>query len=68
MSLFTDYPKFQSDDSDKAAPSKKGNGTYDADEAYKKVYTRTRDHKAAVRAYCGENKWAIENAKATGNW
>ena len=37
-------------------------------ERYKKVYRQTRDHKAAVRAYCGNNVWAQENAKATGNW
>lgn len=37
-------------------------------EAYVRVYRETRDHRAAVRAYCGNNKWAIENAKATGNW
>lgn len=35
---------------------------------YKDVYSSTRNHRAAVRAYCGNNKWAIENAKGTGNW
>ena len=39
-----------------------------ADDRYKEVYTRTKDHRAAVRAYCGNNKWAQENAKNTGNW
>ena len=39
-----------------------------ADERYKDTYRRTKDHKAAVRSYCGNNKWAIENAKNTGNW
>lgn len=68
MSLFTDCPKFQSDDTDDTVSPNKGNGNYEADEAYKNVYLRTRDHKAAVRAYCGGNKWAQENAKATGNW
>ena len=35
---------------------------------YKKVYKKTRDHRAAVRVYCAGNKWLIENAKAVGNW
>lgn len=35
---------------------------------YKDTYSRTRDHRSAVRAYCGNNVWAQENAKATGNW
>jgi len=38
------------------------------DAAYKEVYQRTRDHRAAVRAYAQGNVWATENAKATGNW
>jgi len=41
---------------------------YERDRAYKASYARTRDHKASVRAYCGNNKWAIENAKGSGNW
>lgn len=24
--------------------------------------------KGGIRAYCGNNKWLIENAKAVGNW
>jgi hypothetical protein len=43
-----------------------GTATRDAD--YKRVYSATRDHRAAVRAYCAGNKWLTENAKATGNW
>lgn len=48
----------------------KGNGTslYERDKAYVNTYSRMKDHRAAVRAYCGDNKWAIENAKGTGNW
>lgn len=42
-------------------------GTAARDKAYKEVYKRTRDHRAAVRAYCAGNKWATENAKAVGN-
>ena len=34
----------------------------------KAVYKQTKDPKAAIRAYCAGNKWAIENAKAVGNW
>jgi len=41
---------------------------YERDKAYKDTFRATRDPRAAVRAYCGTNKWAIENAKATGNW
>lgn len=32
------------------------------------VYAATRDHRAAVRAYCAGNVWLTENAKAVGNW
>ena len=35
---------------------------------YKEVYRQTKDHRAAVRAYCRGNKWLEENAKAVGNW
>ena len=35
---------------------------------YKETYRATRDHRAAVRAYCSGNVWATENAKAVGNW
>lgn len=53
-----------------SATSKVGNGTslYERDRAYVNTYSRTKDHRSAVRAYCGDNKWAIENAKGTGNW
>ena len=34
----------------------------------KEVYARTKDHRAATRAYCAGNKWLTENAKAVGNW
>lgn len=36
--------------------------------SYKKTYSKTRDHRAAVRAYCHGNNWLTENAKSTGNW
>jgi hypothetical protein len=39
-----------------------------ADQRYKDTYRRTGNHRAAVRDYCGNNKWAQENAKNTGNW
>jgi hypothetical protein len=35
---------------------------------YRAVYRATRDHRAAIRAYCSGNKWLTENAKAVGNW
>lgn len=56
----------KSEESDSAL--NEGSGTLSATNAYKRVYSQTRNHKAAVRAYCGNNKWAIENAKGTGNW
>jgi hypothetical protein len=37
-------------------------------EDYKKVYSDTGDHRAAIREYCRGNKWLEENAKAVGNW
>lgn len=37
-------------------------------EAYVTTLRETRDPRAAVRAYCGGNRWAQENAKAVGNW
>jgi len=43
-------------------------GTKTRNDNYKKVYGQTRDHKAAIRAYCQGNKWLEENAKAVGNW
>jgi hypothetical protein len=49
-------------------PESTGNGCAAATAAYKEVYRATRDHRLAVRAYCGNNRWAIENAKGTGNW
>lgn len=45
-----------------------GTSLYERDRAYVNTYSRTKDHRASVRAYCGDNKWAIENAKGTGNW
>lgn len=41
---------------------------YESDRRYKETYSRTHDHKAAVREYCGGNVWAQENARAVGNW
>lgn len=35
---------------------------------YKKVYSATRNHYAAIKSYCAGNKWLTENAKAVGNW
>jgi hypothetical protein len=35
---------------------------------YKRVYSQTRDHRAAVRTYCAGNVWLTENAKGVGNW
>lgn len=43
-------------------------GTAERVKDYKMVYAATRNHKAAIRAYCAGNKWATENAKAVGNW
>ena len=43
-------------------------GLQKRDEFAKKVYSQTRDPRAAVRAYCQGNKWAEENARAVGNW
>jgi len=34
----------------------------------REVYRITRDPRAAIRAYCAGNRWAIANAKAVGNW
>jgi len=48
--------------------STESTGLQKRDQVYKEVYAVTKDHKAAVRAYCGSNKWMIENAKGTGNW
>lgn len=50
----------------KKAPTGDGNAARTA--AYNDVYSITRDHRAAVRAYCAGNKWLTENAKDTGNW
>ena len=36
-------------------------------EDYKRVYSQTGDHRAAIRVYVAGNKWATENAKAVGN-
>ncbi len=35
---------------------------------HNEVYKKTRDPRAAIRAYCSGNKWLTENAKAVGNW
>ena len=35
---------------------------------HNKVLNRTRDPRAAIRAYCSGNRWLTENAKAVGNW
>ena len=43
-------------------------GTAKRLEDAKKVYSETRDHRAAIRAYCRGNRWAEENARAVGNW
>lgn len=43
-------------------------GIMERNEDYKRTLQRTRDPRAAVRAYCAGNKWATENAKAVGNW
>lgn len=43
-------------------------GTASRTADYRKVYSQTRDHRAAIRAYCAGNKWLTENAKAVGNW
>ena len=43
-------------------------GLAERDRDYRRVYAKTRDHRAAVRAYCAGNQWATENAKAVGNW
>ena len=41
----------------------------DAKEAFKSTQGNYHTKaKASVRAYCGGNKWAQENAKAVGNW
>jgi len=43
-------------------------GLAERDRDYKEVYHKTKDHRAAVRAYCAGNVWLTENAKAVGNW
>ena len=47
---------------------RQGDGLAARTAAYREVYGRTRDHRAATRAYCAGNKWLTENAKAVGNW
>ena len=43
-------------------------GTATRNSMYREVYAATKDHHAAVRAYCAGNVWLTENAKAVGNW
>lgn len=50
------------------APAKKTTSLKDRDAAYMETYQRTKNKRAAVRAYCRGNKWLTENAKAVGNW
>jgi len=47
--------------------SKEKTSLYERDKAYKKALRVTRDRSMAVKAYCGGNKWANENARAVGN-
>lgn len=47
---------------------KKGDGLAERDKAYVETFRRTKDPKAATRAYCAGNQWLTENAKAVGNW
>lgn len=48
--------------------SRSGTGLVARNQIYNEVYSKTRDHKAACRAYCAGNKWLEENARAVGNW
>ena len=47
--------------------SSKSTGMAARSAVYDKVYSTTKNHKAAVEASTNGNKWATENAKATGN-
>lgn len=38
------------------------------DRDYVETLHRTKNPRAAVRAYCAGNVWATENAKGVGNW
>lgn len=50
------------------ADRKHPQGAAERNRAYAEAYNATGDPREGIRAWCGNNKHAIEAAKAVGNW